>query len=80
MKSYMKALVPCLFPDLSYSLFAVRCCFPATLRRGQNTVEYLLMLAIVVGVALMTGVAFHKKILGGIFTLLGMVIGAGTPK
>ena len=48
-------------------------------RRGQTTVEYLLMLAVVAGMASMMGVLFHKKILGGIFTLVGMIIGAGTP-
>lgn len=49
-------------------------------RPGQNTVEYLLMLAVVAGMAAMMGVLFHKKILGGLFTLVGMIIGAGTPK
>ena len=29
-------------------------------RRGQNTVEYLLMLSVVVGVVLVTGVALKK--------------------
>jgi len=48
-------------------------------RRGQTTVEYLLMLAVVAGMAAMMGVLFHKRILGGIFTLVGMIIGAGTP-
>lgn len=48
-------------------------------RSGQTTVEYLLMLAVVAGMAAMMGVLFHKKILGGIFTLVGMIIGAGTP-
>ena len=49
-------------------------------RPGQNTVEYLLMLAVVAGMAAMMGIMFHKKILGGLFTLVGMIIGAGTPK
>ncbi|HNT96740.1 MAG TPA: class III signal peptide-containing protein [Elusimicrobiales bacterium] len=48
-------------------------------RRGQTLVEYMLMLAVVVGVALMLGIAFHRKFLGGFFTLIGMVIGGGTP-
>lgn len=48
-------------------------------RRGQTTVEYLLMLAVVAGMAAMMGVLFHKRILGGVFTLVGMIIGAGTP-
>lgn len=49
-------------------------------RRGQTTVEYLLMLAIVASVALAMGIMFHKKILGGMFTMVGMIIGAGQPK
>ena len=48
-------------------------------RPGQSTVEYLLMLGVVAGMAAMMGVLFHKKILGGLFTLVGMIIGAGTP-
>ena len=48
-------------------------------RKGQTTVEYLLMLAVVVGMALIMGVLFHKRILGGLFTMVGMVIGAGKP-
>ena len=48
-------------------------------RRGQTTVEYLLMLAVVAGMALILGILFHKKILGGLFSLVGMVIGAGKP-
>lgn len=51
-----------------------------TRRPGQSTVEYLLMLGVVAGMAAMMGVLFHKKILGGLFTLVGMIIGAGTPK
>ncbi len=55
---------------------------PAALRfrRGQNLVEYMLMLAVVVGVTLMLGVAFHRRFLGGFFTLIGMIIGGGAPK
>ncbi|OIN99798.1 MAG: hypothetical protein COX65_01235 [Elusimicrobia bacterium CG_4_10_14_0_2_um_filter_56_8] len=48
-------------------------------RPGQNTVEYLLLLAVVAGLTAMMGILFHKKILGGIFTLVGMIIGAGKP-
>ncbi|MDT8286783.1 MAG: hypothetical protein RQ748_06710 [Elusimicrobiales bacterium] len=47
------------------------------LRRGQNLVEYMLMLAVIASVALMLGVAFHRKFLGGFFTLIGMIIGGG---
>lgn len=55
---------------------------PGTLRRrpGQTTVEYLLLLAVVAGMAALLGVLFHRRILGGIFTMVGMIIGAGTPK
>lgn len=49
-------------------------------RRGQTTIEYLLMLGVVGAMATIMGVLFHKRILGGIFTMVGMVIGAGTPK
>ena len=49
-------------------------------RPGQNTVEYQLMLSVVAGMSIMMGVLFYRKILGGIFTLVGMIIGAGTPK
>ena len=48
-------------------------------RRGQTTVEYLLMLAVVAGMTLILAVLFHKRILGGLFSLVGMVIGAGKP-
>jgi Flp pilus assembly pilin Flp len=44
-------------------------------RKGQTTVEYLLMLAVVVGVALIIGILFHKKLLGGMFTMLGLIVG-----
>ena len=49
-------------------------------RRGQNTVEYLLMLAVVASMAVIMLLLFHKKILGGIFTIAGMIIGSGKPK
>ncbi|HCC46619.1 MAG TPA: hypothetical protein DEQ38_00635 [Elusimicrobia bacterium] len=75
------------FPDTVgiQALAAVCCsralaCRPCARRKGQATVEYLLMLAVVVGVTLMFGVLFHKRILGGIFTIVGLIIGAGTPK
>lgn len=55
---------------------------PSVLRRrsGQTTIEYLLMLAVVGGMAALMGILFHRRILGGIFTMVGMIIGAGTPK
>lgn len=48
-------------------------------RRGQNTVEYLLMLAVVAGLTLTLAVLFHKRILGGMFSIVGMATGAGKP-
>lgn len=48
-------------------------------RLGQNTVEYLLMLAVVAGMAIIGGILFHKKLIGGFFTIVGMIIGGGAP-
>lgn len=45
-------------------------------RRGQNTVEYLLMLTVVVGVVLVAGMAL-KKFMPGLFgQIQGMISGA----
>lgn len=45
-------------------------------RRGQNTVEYLLMLTVVVGVVLVAGIAL-KKFMPGLFSQIqGMISGA----
>lgn len=44
--------------------------------KGQNTVEYLLMLTVVVGVVLVAGVAL-KKFMPGLFNQIqGMISGA----
>ncbi|MBI3552365.1 MAG: hypothetical protein HY077_07590 [Elusimicrobia bacterium] len=44
--------------------------------RGQNTVEYLLMLTVVVGVVLVAGIAL-KKFMPGLFSQIqGMISGA----
>ncbi|MEA3306969.1 MAG: hypothetical protein U9Q34_04195 [Elusimicrobiota bacterium] len=48
-------------------------------RAGQNTVEFLLMLSVIVGMILIGGILFHKKILGGFFTIVGMIVGGGSP-
>jgi len=73
---------------MAYGLWRSFCLWPVAYglwrpfrpcRKGQVTVEYLLMLAAVVGVTLIFGVLFHKKILGAMFSLVGMVIGAGRP-
>jgi Flp pilus assembly pilin Flp len=41
--------------------------------RGQNTVEYLLMLTVVVGVVLVAGIAL-KKFMPGLFTQIQQMI------
>lgn len=47
-------------------------------RRGQNTVEYLLMLTVVVGVVLVAGVAL-KKFMPTLFSQIqGMITGAAS--
>jgi Flp pilus assembly pilin Flp len=47
-------------------------------RKGQNTVEYLLMLTVVVGVVLVAGVAL-KKFMPGLFQQIqGMISGAAS--
>ena len=48
-------------------------------RQGQATVEFMLLLAVVASMAVIGGILFHKKILGGFFTIVGMILGAGTP-
>jgi len=42
-------------------------------RKGQNTVEYLLMLTVVVGVVLVAGVAL-KRFMPGLFTQIQTMI------
>ena len=42
-------------------------------RKGQNTVEYLLMLTVVVGVVLVAGVAL-KRFMPGLFTQIEQLI------
>ncbi|MEK7857916.1 MAG: hypothetical protein AAB320_02135 [Elusimicrobiota bacterium] len=45
-------------------------------RKGQNTVEYLLMLTVVVGVVLVAGMAL-KRFMPGLFSQIqGMISGA----
>jgi len=47
-------------------------------RKGQNTVEYLLMLTVVVGVVLVAGVAL-KRFMPGLFSSIQqMISGAAT--
>lgn len=46
--------------------------------RGQNTVEYLLMLTVVIGVVLIAGAAL-KKFMPGLFSQIqGMISGAAS--
>lgn len=49
-------------------------------RKAQTTVEYLLLLATLVGGILIFFVLFYKKIIGIFFTIVGLILGAGTPK
>jgi hypothetical protein len=51
-------------------------CYRLRSRKGQNTVEYLLMLTVVVGVVLVAGMAL-KKFMPGLFgQIQGMISGA----
>lgn len=52
---------------------------PSKPRKGQTTIEYTLMLASIIGGCLIFAALFYKKLLGGFFTVVGLVIGAGTP-
>lgn len=45
-------------------------------RKGQNTVEYLLMLAVVVGVVLIAGMALKNYMPGLFQKIQGMINGA----
>jgi len=49
-----------------------------TNRKGQNTVEYLLMLAVVVGVVLIAGVALKKYMPTLFASIQGMINGAAS--
>ena len=78
-RSLCYALYAVIYAPLFYpSVFSLK---PSALafRKGQTVVEYMLMLAVVAAIAMMMGILFHKKILGGIFTMVGLIIGAGTP-
>ncbi|OGS07333.1 MAG: hypothetical protein A2270_05980 [Elusimicrobia bacterium RIFOXYA12_FULL_51_18] len=46
------------------------------IRKGQNTVEYLLMLAVVVGVVLIAGMALKNYMPGLFQKIQGMISGA----
>jgi Flp pilus assembly pilin Flp len=47
-------------------------------RRGQNTVEYLMMLAVIVGVILVIGKMFKPQISGIFNQIMQMISGAAT--
>ncbi|OGS47808.1 MAG: hypothetical protein A3J79_14585 [Elusimicrobia bacterium RIFOXYB2_FULL_62_6] len=59
-------------------VLASRACARAA-RKGQTTVEYLLMLAVIVGMAMTFSVIFYKHMLKLFYIMVGMTIGAGTP-
>lgn len=48
------------------------------MRKAQNTVEYLLMLAVVVGVVLIAGMALKKYMPGLFAQIQGMISGAAS--
>lgn len=47
-------------------------------KRGQNTVEYLLMLAVIVGVILVVGKMFKPQISAVFNNIMGLVSGAAS--
>jgi hypothetical protein len=49
-------------------------------RNAQATVEYLLLLAMMAGLVIMLFALFHKKAIGIFFTIVGFILGAGTPQ
>ncbi|MBP7795477.1 MAG: hypothetical protein KA059_01730 [Elusimicrobiales bacterium] len=49
-------------------------------RKAQATVEYLLLLAMVAGGVIIFFALFYRKIVGVFFTIVGLVLGAGTPQ
>jgi hypothetical protein len=49
-------------------------------RNAQATVEYILLLAMVAGGVVMFFILFYRKVVGIFFTIVGLVLGAGTPK
>jgi len=77
----LKLLPRKLFRRGEAAFYSLPCPLYAGLARrpGQTTVEYLLMLAVVAGMAAMMAVLFHRRILGGVFTMVGLIIGAGKP-
>jgi hypothetical protein len=42
--------------------------------RGQQTVEFIFMLGMIVSVILAFFAAFHKQIAGGFFTMIGRIL------
>ncbi|MDR1684071.1 MAG: hypothetical protein LBR90_01230 [Elusimicrobiota bacterium] len=46
-----------------------------TSKRGQQTVEFVMMLGLIVSVILAATISFHKEIAGGFFTIIGGILG-----
>ena len=63
---------------ITYAYFVLKMKADRVLKnsKGQNTVEYLLMLAVVVGVVLIAGVALKKYMPGLFGQIQGMITGA----
>lgn len=47
---------------------------PITNDKGQQTVEFILMLGVVVSVVVLIFSLFHKQLVGGFFTIIGYVL------
>ena len=47
---------------------------------GQATVEFMLLLGSIAAVSLIFIKYFGKTMLGGFFTIIGMILGGGAPK
>src|SRR5579859_2453940 len=62
--------------DMQLSQVGTRLARRLSGRRGQNTVEYLLMLTVVVGVVLVAGVALKKFMPSLFIQIQGMITGA----
>lgn len=54
--------------------------FIARSRKGQTTVEYILMLASIAMLVVIFMAMFGKKFLGGFFSIIGMIVGQPAKK
>jgi|GEM_PF-1872677 len=54
--------------------------FIARSRKGQTSVEYILMLAAIATLVIIFIAMFGKKFLGGFFSIVGMIVGTPAKK